>query len=59
MGPVRKSSLKMVLYHKPSREKNYRLFSNILVKATIFWDLSIFVGVKANKAYVGYVISLH
>jgi len=43
MGPVRKSSLKMVLYHKPSREKNIVFLATSLSRPPYFWDLSRFV----------------
>ena len=66
MGPVRKSSLKMVLYHKPSRGKKYRLLATSLSRlAPYFWDLSRFVFRHEGQYlcrvawYVGYIVSLH
>ena len=68
MGPVRKSSLKMVLYHKPSRGKKYRLLATSLSRlAPYFWDLSRFVFRHEGQylcrvacMYVGYyIVSLH
>lgn len=66
MGPVRKSSLKMVLYHKPSREKKYRLLATSLSRPPYFWDLSRFVFRHEGQYLcrvawfkVGYIVSLH
>jgi len=65
MGPVRKSSLKMVLYHKPSREKNIVFLATSLSRPPNFWDLSRFVFRHEGQYlcrvawYVGYIVSLH
>jgi len=65
LGPVRKSSLKMVLYHKPSREKNIVFLATSLSRPPNFWDLSRFVFRHEGQYlcrvawYVGYIVSLH